>query len=379
MPTQEIEGDTGAAAKPLLEGVRDITVQDLRARAPDIDRNGEYPFDLLRRLGSAGAFAQHHTGFGETQSIDVGAAIGAMSVIAEECLSTAFCVWCQDAFGWYLENADNDGLRAELQSGAASGEILGGTGLSNPMKALSRIEPLRLRGRRVAGGYRINGVLPWVSNIEPGHYFGICFALEEDPDHIIMALARGGDEGVSSRQATRFIALDGTATVTVSFKQAFVADERVLADPLEPFARRIRPGFVLLQTGMASGLVRSSIALMRNLPDPVLKVNQFLPVGPTEIEDRLLCLEAKIAEFASTPLDQSQSFLEHVLEARLEGSNLALDATRAAMLHAGARAYVDGSVYSRRLRESFFIAIVTPATKHLEKDIADLKVDSLHF
>jgi hypothetical protein len=43
------------------------------------------------------------------------------------------------------------------------------------------------------------------------------------------------------------------------------------------------------------------------------------------------------------------------------------------MLHAGARAYVDGSIYSRRLRESYFMAIVTPATKHLEKDIADLR------
>jgi hypothetical protein len=64
-----------------------------------------------------------------------------------------------------------------------------------------------------------------------------------------------------------------------------------------------------------------SIALMRNLPDPVLKVNQFLPVGPAKIEDRLLSLESKIAELASTPLDQSQSFLELVLEVRLEGSN----------------------------------------------------------
>jgi hypothetical protein len=62
------------------------------------------------------------------------------------------------------------------------------------------------------------------------------------------------------------------------------------------------------------------------------------------------------------------------IDFRIQGtSHLTLDATRAAMLHAGARAFVDGSVYSRRLRESFFIAIVTPATKHLEKDIADLR------
>jgi alkylation response protein AidB-like acyl-CoA dehydrogenase len=373
MPTQRIETKEGAATNSLLERVRDIAARDLRARAPDIDRNGEYPLDLLRRLGGAGAFAQHHCGFGETRSVDVGAAIGAMSIIAEECLSTAFCVWCQDAFGWYLENTDNKGLRKALQSGAASGEILGGTGLSNPMKALSGIEPLRLRGRRVMGGYSINGVLPWVSNIEPQHYFGVCFALEDDDRHVIMALARSGDEGVSTRQTTRFIALDGTATVVASFKDAFIADERILADPSESFAGRIRPGFVLLQTGMASGLIRNSVALMRNLPAGVLKVNRFLPVGPAEIEDRLLCLEAKLAELSSTPLDQSPAFLKRVLEARLEGSNLSLDAAQAAMLHAGARAYVDGSVYSRRLRESYFIAIVTPATKHLEKDIADLR------
>jgi alkylation response protein AidB-like acyl-CoA dehydrogenase len=329
--------------------------------------------DLLQRLGAAGAFAQHHSGFGETESIDIGAAIAAMSVVAEECLSTAFCVWCQDAFGWYLENADNKSLRGLLQDGAASGAVMGGTGLSNPMKALSGIEPLRLRARRVAGGYRVNGVLPWVSNIAPEHYFGVCFALENDERRLIMALARSGDEGVFTRQTTRFIALDGTATVTASFKDAFIADERILADPLEPFLRRIRPGFVLLQTGMASGLIRNAVGLMRNLPASVLKVNRFLRNGPAAIEDRLLSLEAQIAELSSTPLDQSPAFLERVLEARLEGSNLSLDAAQATMLHAGARAYVDGSIYSRRLRESYFIAIVTPATKHLKKDISELR------
>jgi alkylation response protein AidB-like acyl-CoA dehydrogenase len=112
---------------------------------------------------------------------------------------------------------------------------------------------------------------------------------------------------------------------------------------------------------------------MRNLPDPILKVNKFLPDGPTEIEDRVLSLEGKIARLASTLLDQSRAYLELVLQARLDGSRLAFEAAQAAMLHAGARAYVDDSVYSRHLRESYFIAIVTPATKHLEKDIADIR------
>jgi len=45
----------------------------------------------------------------------------------------------------------------------ATGRILGGTGLSNPMKALARIEPLRLSAVETCDGFVLNGTLPWVS------------------------------------------------------------------------------------------------------------------------------------------------------------------------------------------------------------------------
>lgn len=369
MPLEALHiGET--TRKGVLECVREIVVADLRPLVASIDKDGLYPSDILRKLGAAGAFSQHHEGRGEAGAIDLALAIQAMSVVAEDCLSTAFCMWCQDAFGWYLQNTENRALRERLQDGAASGAVLGGTGLSNPMKALSGIEPLRLRGRRVPGGYVVDGVLPWVSNVEDGHFFGVCFSTDEERRNMAAALVRLGAEGVSGRQTTRFIALDGTATKAVTFENAFVSDDDLLADPLPPFARRIRPGFVLLQTGMAAGLIRDSVALMRVLPARTREMNSFLPVGPDEVDQRLTELEADIVRLAATPTEQDADFIDQVLRARLEGSQLALDATQALMLHAGARAYIDGSVYSRRLRESYFIAIVTPATKHLRKDIA---------
>ena len=42
------------------------------------------------------------------------------------------------------------------------------------------------------------------------------------------------------------------------------------------------------------------------------------------------------------------------------------------MLHAGAIGYVHGSEYDRRLRESYFVAMVTPALKHLRKVLASM-------
>ena len=345
---------------------RAIVAARLRPRVRDID-DGAYPADLLRDLGMAGAFEQLHPG-----SADLGTSIEAMAIVGEECLATAFCVWCQDALGWYIANTDNSSLRSEFQAGVASGKILGGTGLSNPMKALSGIEALRLRGERTEGGWRVNGLLPWVSNLGDGHLFGICFADAAAPEHLVMALARCGDKGLATHQNAHFIALEGTATVSVTFREAFIPDAMVLADPAAPFIRRIRAGFVLLQTGMALGLVRGAVALMRECDGTSESINAYLPSRPDDFDQAAARLTDTIHILARTPYESDTDYLRLVLQARLNGSELALATAQSLMLHAGARGYIAGSAASRKLREAYFVAIVTPATKHLRKDIATL-------
>jgi hypothetical protein len=39
------------------------------------------------------------------------------------------------------------------------------------------------------------------------------------------------------------------------------------------------------------------------------------------------------------------------------------------MLHLGAKGYLSNNAAQRRLREAYFIAIVTPAIKHLRKEL----------
>jgi alkylation response protein AidB-like acyl-CoA dehydrogenase len=57
---------------------------------------------------------------------------------------------------------------------------------------------------------------------------------------------------------------------------------------------------------------------------------------------------------------------------RAHASELALRAAQSALLHAGARGYLMSSDVQRRVRESHFVAIVTPALKHLRKEIVRL-------
>jgi hypothetical protein len=51
---------------------------------------------------------------------------------------------------------------------------------------------------------------------------------------------------------------------------------------------------------------------------------------------------------------------------------MALDAAQSALLHAGSKGYLQGSPVNRRMRESYFVAIITPSIRHLRKELAAL-------
>jgi alkylation response protein AidB-like acyl-CoA dehydrogenase len=66
-----------------------------------------------------------------------------------------------------------------------------------------------------------------------------------------------------------------------------------------------------------------------------------------------------------------------VLDARAHGAELCLRAANSALMHQGARGYLMSSDVQRRVREAQFVAIVTPAIKHLRKEIARLSAEEM--
>jgi alkylation response protein AidB-like acyl-CoA dehydrogenase len=344
----------------------DMLDSELAPLVAEIDE-GLYPAAQMRRLGEMGVFSRHLSLAGP---IDLPRAIADMAVVAGSCMSTAFCTWCQDACGWYLENTANTALRDRLQPGIASGALLGGTGLSNPIKALSSLEPFALQATRVPGGYEVTGVLPWVSNLGEGHWLGTIFQDAADPAHKMMAMVQCGQPGVEIRQSVHFSTLEGTGTYVVRFRRAFIADDAMLADPLGDMVARIRPGFVLLQSGMGLGVIRAAIRDMHKANRSHGQSNSFLPKGPAAFEDALDAANAELMHLAATPRDGSKDYVRAVLTARLRIGELTLEATQAGMLHAGARAFISGSPVQRRLREGYFVAMITPSIRHLTQELS---------
>lgn len=358
----------------VFAGVSNISQKSLAKAAYSIDQEGRYPLDIMSSLGKAGAFAVHLDSYGNR----FGLAIAMMQEISRSCGATGFLTWCHDVCGLYMEQSGNPALLARLE-GHVQGNTFGGTALSNPMKALTGIESMLLRAKKVAGGYEVTGSLPWVSHINVGQYCGAIARVENTDgsrSHEIMFLLDINDQ-VELKHCPTFSGMEGTSTWGVRLNKFFVGEDNLIADPAQPFIARIRAAFILLQAGMATGIVQGSLESIKEV-EPVLgHVNQFLHDSIDEIQAEFDSLGAKVMTLAETPYDGSKDYLLDVLDARVQGAELALRASQSSLMHQGARGYLMTAAPQRRIREAHFVAIVTPAIKHLRWEMAKLMKEEM--
>ncbi|WP_430911508.1 acyl-CoA dehydrogenase [Methylobacterium sp. sgz302541] len=375
MPETPLPGPEGLGWTDgaVLAGTAAIAGGPLSAAAAEIDR-GAYPLDIMAQLGGAGALGVHLDRHGAR----FGLSIAAMQAGSRACGATGFLMWCHDVCGLYMEQSGNPALAGALLDEHAAGRSFGGTALSNPMKAFAEIEPMLLRARRVAGGYRVSGMLPWVSHIGPGQYCGAIAGVlgaGEAITHEIMFLLRC--DRADLRPCPHFSGMEGTSTWGVRLDDVFVGQDDLIADPARPFIGRIRGAFILLQCGMGLGVAEGSLDAMRAVEEPLGHVNQFLDDRPDRIAAELAELRVRVMRLAETPYDGATDYLIDVLDARCQTSELALRAAQSALLHQGARGYLMSAAPQRRIRESHFVAIVTPAVKHLRWEMARLSREIL--
>ena len=366
-----------AAAPSMLDAVREIADGPLQQAAEATDR-GVYPRDILRNLGAAGAYAAHIAP--GLEAGDYRAAIRAMTEVSRVCGATGFMVWCQQVAGLYMQQSGNPALTGARLAAHSSGQRLGGTGMSNPMKAYAGIETLLLRARPVAGGYRVGGTLPWVSNLGPDHYAGVLAGVDVAPGEAtreIMFMLPCDAAGVELRNCPSFSAMEGTNTWALRCSDVFIGSEHLVADPARPFIAKIRGAFILLQTGFGLGVAQGAIDSMWRVEPQLGHVNRYLEDRPDELQGELDALTARIELLCRTPLATDREYLIDVLDVRAHASELALRAAQSALLHAGARGYLLSSDVQRRVRESHFVAIVTPAIKHLRQQIALLSAPEM--
>jgi alkylation response protein AidB-like acyl-CoA dehydrogenase len=389
------------------ETARSFLAQNLKPLVSAIDVDAFYPEQVLQDIGRAGLYGQPNLSVSEFWP----QTLGLIEETASICGSTAFALWCHTTAMIYVRHGQSSYLKREILPKLASGEILGASGLSNPVKFYAGMEDVRLHAKKVSDGYQVSGFLPFVSNLGEGHWFGI--VAEVDESQRIIGLVPCNAEGLRISELRGFLGLNGSATYNCHFRDVFVPNEWILNEDADEFIGQIRDEFVLNQAGLGIGLANAAIHSMNVLKEKQNGANQFLRIQPEDLEARLDKIQAAAYELAGANIgageafgtrsgsgtnglnglnganrvfdargaygmgggsgsdeinqDYSQDYARRILQVRLESAYLALDAANAGMLHCGGAAYVKKSSASRRLREAYFVAVVTPAVKQLEK------------
>lgn len=359
-----------------LAAVRAVIAAHVTPKVFDIDQKAEYPEAFLHALGAAGGFRGAVSPEFGGNGLGMKHVVQVMEEVAKECLSSAFLVWCQTACSRYIQLGDNEALKQAMLPRLASGEVLAGTGLSNTIKSGDAIEEFRLAARRVEGGYVINGVLPWVSNLGPQHFFATGCPVKDEEGRLVFILVDCSQPGFKLIDCAHFVALDGTRTLACHFKESFIPDAMVLSHPdrSEAYVKRIKPGMVLAQMGMGLGLIEACCKMMHQSNKGLSHVNQYLDDQVGDLETILAAARSSTYDIADvlSAGPGSERILD-ILKLRLAGGEVSLRAANAAMLHQGAKGYLLRNPAQRRLREAYFIAIVTPAIKHLRREIARIE------
>jgi alkylation response protein AidB-like acyl-CoA dehydrogenase len=339
----------------------------LAAHADGLDTDPALAAGLLPRLAEARVFSAGVPVARGGAGGSIVDAIVLLAEVAEHSVTAAFVFWGHRTFIEYLLHSPNEALAARLLPDLLAGRLGGATGLSNAMKYLSGIEQLQCEVRPEAGGLRLDGTLPWVTNLRKEGFVVALAAHHAGRGRPAIYAVPDDIPGLVRTPDLDLIGLRASNTAALRLEAIDLPAEWELHPDADRFLPQVRPAFLGLQCGLSLGLARASLRVAGASKDgdgPVL--------GPeiAALNDALDGhRQALLGGVADGTFAQQPARLFHV---RIALAELVNEAVQLELQARGGRAYVcahtDG--FARRLREAAFVPIVTPSLVQLKTQLA---------
>lgn len=339
----------------------------LDASAEALDADNALAPEVVPWLAAAGLFR-----LGVPKALgglggDVRDAVEAIADVAGHSLAAAFTLWGQRAFIEYLLQSPNEGLRERWLAALLDGSQAGATGLSNAMKFLGGIESLQITATPEDDGWRLEGTVPWCTNLRPQGFAAAVAVQRADGGAPLVAMLRAGQPGVVRSADLDLIALRGSNTASLRIDGARLEAADVIHEEANRFLPAVRPDFLGLQCGLSIGLARAALdtAAQRGgagrsvLEAPIAAQREVL----SSVVDRLYKGLAD-GRFRARP--------EALFRARLALADIAQASVQLELQASGGRGYHRDQplTFARRWREAAFIPIVTPSVTQLQGELA---------
>lgn len=333
------------AASAVQQPVADSVLANVAERAASIDRGDVQTDVALAELGKNGAFRAAAEG-------DVAAVTALLETLARECFSTAFSAWGHTMTIVFHRAAGLD-VPEELVEGSDTGV----SAMAPAFKWASGLGDIPVDAAVDGDSVVLNGKIVWASNLFPDAVVMTPVRLEDGT--LTIARVRVGTEGLTVKPSAPLLALNGTASGSLTLENVRIPAADVTGVPLKEFLAEVRPGFLLAQTAFCIGLGARSLdeaASAVEKPGPNALFRDRLN-GLRETEQGLRNEHASLLDKVTSPV--------RLLQLRLDAAHFVSAATKLEATLAGGRGYLAASDTTRRVREAAFLPVQSPTEGHL--------------
>ncbi|WP_237225610.1 acyl-CoA dehydrogenase family protein [Rubinisphaera sp. JC750] len=265
------------------------------------------------------------------------------------CLTTSFVMSQRNAAVSRLVASGNEDAKQLILPGLASGAEFATVGLSHLSTSRQHLATPAVSAVAEADGYRLSGNIPWVTGATYADWL-VTGGVTEDGLQVLVALDARQDE-LSFGEPAPLMALNGSATGSVSIENLYIPRERVIASP--------RPNVMKTGGGGTGSLTTSTLALgvagraVRGLMQEAEKREQLQPESDQlaaewkQTVDQLLAAEAN-------PAPPELSLTQTI---RARANSLVLRTAQAYLTACKGAGFVAGHPAERTVRESMFFLV----------------------
>lgn len=220
----------------VLDGVRTFIAREVAPHAAEVDRTGQLPDGLLRKMGEHGlaglAVPERWGGVGA----DLATFAACFEALGGACASTAWTLLAHSTCARAILAAGTDAQKGRLLPALASGRLLGSAMAATEAGGGSNLAGIRTRARREADGWMLDGGKEFISLAGLADVFVVMARTGEPPPSLGCFLVEKGDGGLSSGRREELLGVRGVPVGGLSFEGCRLDGERLLGGETGAFA-----------------------------------------------------------------------------------------------------------------------------------------------
>jgi len=261
MTTETAQDPTYSIPQEFLdfrETIRQIASERIAPRAGEIDRKGEYPWDIRELLAEQDIlglpFSEEYGGTGTgTLMLQIG-----VEEIAKACASSALILMIQELGTLPIQLFGSDELKQRLLPRCASGEWSPAFALSEP-EAGSDPAAMRTNAVRDGDEWVINGQKSWITNATIADFYVVFAMTDREKRRISAFVVEKEREGFDPGKLEHKLGIKGSPTGSPSFDDVRVPAANLIGEEGRGLAvalgtlERTRLGAAAQAVGIAQG------------------------------------------------------------------------------------------------------------------------------